>query len=156
MTLSQRSSHQLVEFLTAVSDHQDADGATAVAARLAAEQFDADVGAVLIGDALAAAVGFGMAPAPAGELVHACAAGAHRARGRPAPRARARRAGAQRQPVGAAAARRPAGQLLSGDEDTAERLRRLKTLGVSIAVDDFGTGYSSLSYLKQFPVDALK
>jgi diguanylate cyclase (GGDEF)-like protein len=46
--------------------------------------------------------------------------------------------------------------LLSGDEDTAARLRGLKALGVSIAVDDFGTGYSSLSYLKQFPVDALK
>jgi diguanylate cyclase (GGDEF)-like protein len=46
--------------------------------------------------------------------------------------------------------------LLSGDEDTAARLRRLKALGLSIAVDDFGTGYSSLSYLKQFPVDALK
>jgi diguanylate cyclase (GGDEF)-like protein len=46
--------------------------------------------------------------------------------------------------------------LLSGDEDTAGRLRRLKALGLSIAVDDFGTGYSSLSYLKQFPVDALK
>ena len=46
--------------------------------------------------------------------------------------------------------------LLSGDEDTAARLRRLKGLGLSIAVDDFGTGYSSLSYLKQFPVDALK
>ena len=46
--------------------------------------------------------------------------------------------------------------LLSGDEGTAARLRRLKALGLSIAVDDFGTGYSSLSYLKQFPVDALK
>ena len=46
--------------------------------------------------------------------------------------------------------------LLSGDEDTAARLRLLKALGLSIAVDDFGTGYSSLSYLKQFPVDALK
>jgi diguanylate cyclase (GGDEF)-like protein len=46
--------------------------------------------------------------------------------------------------------------LLSGDEDTAARLRRLKALGLSIAVDDFGTGYSSLSYLKQFSVDALK
>ena len=28
--------------------------------------------------------------------------------------------------------------LLSGDEDTAERLRRLKALGLSIAVDDYG------------------
>ncbi len=58
MTLSQRSSHQLVEFLTAVSGHQDADGATAAAAGLAAEQFDAEVGAVVIDDVLAAATGF--------------------------------------------------------------------------------------------------
>lgn len=37
-----------------------------------------------------------------------------------------------------------------------EVLRRLKALGVRIAVDDFGTGFSSLAYLKRFPVDALK
>ncbi|HYE36752.1 putative bifunctional diguanylate cyclase/phosphodiesterase [Methylocaldum sp.] len=37
-----------------------------------------------------------------------------------------------------------------------EVLRRLKQLGVYLAVDDFGTGYSSLSYLKQFPLDYLK
>jgi Amt family ammonium transporter len=37
-----------------------------------------------------------------------------------------------------------------------EILRRLKDLGVRIAVDDFGTGYSSLSYLTQLPVDSLK
>jgi Amt family ammonium transporter len=37
-----------------------------------------------------------------------------------------------------------------------EKLRRLKELGVILAVDDFGTGYSSLSYLRQFPVDILK
>ncbi|WP_293934326.1 EAL domain-containing protein [Iodobacter sp.] len=35
-------------------------------------------------------------------------------------------------------------------------LKRLKQLGVSLAMDDFGTGYSSLSYLKQFPFDTLK
>jgi diguanylate cyclase (GGDEF)-like protein/PAS domain S-box-containing protein len=35
-------------------------------------------------------------------------------------------------------------------------LKRLKALGVQIAVDDFGTGYSSLSYLSQLPVDCLK
>ncbi|MHB8241727.1 MAG: putative bifunctional diguanylate cyclase/phosphodiesterase [Solirubrobacteraceae bacterium] len=38
----------------------------------------------------------------------------------------------------------------------AERLRRLKALGVRIVIDDFGTGYSSLAYLRQFPADALK
>src|SRR5262249_33309968 len=32
-------------------------------------------------------------------------------------------------------------------------LRRLKALGVRIAMDDFGTGYSSLSYLQSFPFD---
>ncbi|AMC36459.1 EAL domain-containing protein [Janthinobacterium sp. B9-8] len=35
-------------------------------------------------------------------------------------------------------------------------LKRLKQLGVTLAMDDFGTGYSSLSYLKQFPFDTLK
>ena len=35
-------------------------------------------------------------------------------------------------------------------------LRRLKALGVRIAMDDFGTGYSSLSYLQSFPFDKIK
>lgn len=35
-------------------------------------------------------------------------------------------------------------------------LKRIKELGVHIAVDDFGTGYSSLSYVKNFPLDELK
>jgi diguanylate cyclase (GGDEF)-like protein len=35
-------------------------------------------------------------------------------------------------------------------------LRRLKALGVNIAMDDFGTGYSSLSYLQSFPFDKIK
>jgi diguanylate cyclase (GGDEF)-like protein/PAS domain S-box-containing protein len=35
-------------------------------------------------------------------------------------------------------------------------LRRLKSLGVKIAMDDFGTGYSSLSYLHAFPFDKIK
>jgi len=35
-------------------------------------------------------------------------------------------------------------------------LRRLKAIGVRIAMDDFGTGYSSLSYLQSFPFDKIK
>jgi EAL domain-containing protein (putative c-di-GMP-specific phosphodiesterase class I) len=35
-------------------------------------------------------------------------------------------------------------------------LRRLKALGVRIAMDDFGTGYSSLSFLHSFPCDKIK
>lgn len=35
-------------------------------------------------------------------------------------------------------------------------LRRIKALGVSIAMDDFGSGYSSLSYLQSFPFDKIK
>ena len=35
-------------------------------------------------------------------------------------------------------------------------LRRLKALGVGIAIDDFGVGYASLGYLERFPIDILK
>jgi diguanylate cyclase (GGDEF)-like protein/PAS domain S-box-containing protein len=35
-------------------------------------------------------------------------------------------------------------------------LRRLKALGIRIAMDDFGAGYSSLSYLQSFPFDKIK
>ena len=47
--------------------------------------------------------------------------------------------------------------VLIGDFNRAvEILRRLKNLGVRIAMDDFGTGYSSLSYLQSFPFDKIK
>ena len=46
--------------------------------------------------------------------------------------------------------------LMDDIDVTIATLRRLKALGVKLAVDDFGTGYSSLSYLRRFPVDILK
>jgi diguanylate cyclase len=41
-------------------------------------------------------------------------------------------------------------------EESIEKLRRLKEIGISIAVDDFGVKYSSLNYLKLLPIDILK
>ncbi|MDX6649586.1 MAG: hypothetical protein QOJ97_1537 [Solirubrobacteraceae bacterium] len=46
--------------------------------------------------------------------------------------------------------------LMSDIDATIAKLKRLKALGVKLAVDDFGTGYSSLQYLRRFPIDILK
>jgi len=46
--------------------------------------------------------------------------------------------------------------MMDSTTDNLKLLRRLKFLGLRLAVDDFGTGYSSLSYLSRFPVDLLK
>lgn len=47
--------------------------------------------------------------------------------------------------------------VLIGDFSRARSImRRLKALGVRIAMDDFGTGYSSLAYLQAFPFDKIK
>jgi len=48
------------------------------------------------------------------------------------------------------------GVLMNDFERAIAILRRLKSLGVSIAMDDFGTGYSSLRYLQAFPFDKIK
>jgi diguanylate cyclase len=41
-------------------------------------------------------------------------------------------------------------------QQSAEKMRALHELGVSIALDDFGTGYSCLSYLHELPFSAIK
>ena len=46
--------------------------------------------------------------------------------------------------------------LLKNVDENVAVLRKLGSLGTSLAVDDFGTGYSSLAYLKQLPIDTLK
>ena len=46
--------------------------------------------------------------------------------------------------------------IIRDPQRTLTTLRRLKALGVKIAMDDFGTGYSSLSNLRAFPFDKIK
>jgi len=46
--------------------------------------------------------------------------------------------------------------LIDDLEAATQTLKRLKELGVQLAVDDFGTGYSSLNYLTHFPMDRIK
>jgi diguanylate cyclase (GGDEF)-like protein/PAS domain S-box-containing protein len=48
------------------------------------------------------------------------------------------------------------GVLIEDFERGLSLLRRLKALGVRIAMDDFGSGYSSLTYLQSFPFDKIK
>src|SRR5699024_8940548 len=47
-------------------------------------------------------------------------------------------------------------RLVGTDPAVVDSLRRVRELGVHIAVDDFGTGYASLGYLQSFPLDKLK
>jgi diguanylate cyclase (GGDEF)-like protein/PAS domain S-box-containing protein len=46
--------------------------------------------------------------------------------------------------------------IMSNETESIEKLRELKSLGVSISIDDFGTGYSSLSKLRDYPIETLK
>jgi diguanylate cyclase (GGDEF)-like protein len=46
--------------------------------------------------------------------------------------------------------------VMSDQSHALHTLRRLKAMGISVAMDDFGTGYSSLATLHAFPFDKLK
>ena len=41
-------------------------------------------------------------------------------------------------------------------DHSAQKMKRLRALGVTLAIDDFGTGYSCLGYLPELPFTALK
>ena len=46
--------------------------------------------------------------------------------------------------------------LMTDVDESIEKLRALRSLGLRMALDDFGTGYSSLYYLSKLPLDTLK
>jgi EAL domain-containing protein (putative c-di-GMP-specific phosphodiesterase class I) len=46
--------------------------------------------------------------------------------------------------------------LINDMAHTLHLLRRIKAMGITVAMDDFGTGYSSLSTLQAFPFDKIK
>ncbi len=46
--------------------------------------------------------------------------------------------------------------LIENIEVTMKKLKKLKLLGIGIALDDFGIGYSCLKYIKEFPLDKIK
>jgi EAL domain-containing protein (putative c-di-GMP-specific phosphodiesterase class I) len=46
--------------------------------------------------------------------------------------------------------------LMSDSVRNHKAIRRIRQLGVRIAIDDFGIGFSSLSYISRFPIDWIK
>lgn len=41
-------------------------------------------------------------------------------------------------------------------EDMQDKIREIRSLGITVSIDDFGTGYSTFSYIKELPVDTVK
>lgn len=48
------------------------------------------------------------------------------------------------------------GVFINNIDETIEKLKKAKSMGLRISLDDFGTGYSSLSYLQSLPLNTLK
>lgn len=46
--------------------------------------------------------------------------------------------------------------LIDNVDEMAMALKRVKTLGVKLAIDDFGAGFSGLNHLKSLPIDVVK
>ncbi len=46
--------------------------------------------------------------------------------------------------------------IISDLKAAANKLQKLRDLGIGIAIDDFGTGHSTFSYLQELPLDTLK
>jgi diguanylate cyclase (GGDEF)-like protein len=63
------SPHRLVEYLTAITRCTGTAAAVSTATERVAEEFDSEVAAVVVGEELAAVVGFGRVPAPAAALL---------------------------------------------------------------------------------------
>jgi diguanylate cyclase (GGDEF)-like protein len=46
--------------------------------------------------------------------------------------------------------------LLPANDETVNRMKQLKALGIKFVLDNFGAGFSGLSYLRDFPIDKVK
>lgn len=46
--------------------------------------------------------------------------------------------------------------ILGNPTEAANKMRKLKEIGINFAIDDFGTGYSTFNYLKYYPFDCIK
>ncbi len=46
--------------------------------------------------------------------------------------------------------------LVDDIDNTRQKMKQLREIGVSLSLDDFGTGYSSLQYLRVLPLDQVK
>jgi len=48
------------------------------------------------------------------------------------------------------------GAMSADDATTLRALRRIRDMGVAVAIDDFGSGYSNMAYLTKIPADIVK